>query len=275
MSEDSRVSWAAALAPVPAWLERDLPNRWAACEFLPSVDSTNRWLLDVPDLHVDRYHVCVAREQTAGRGRRGRSWLSAPDSGLTFSLGRGLDPLQRPAPALSLAVGVGVARGLSRLGLHGFGVKWPNDLVTQQGGKLAGILIEARTAGEGRPPALVAGVGLNRSHAGALGLDRAVADLTDLPGGNALPALPDLLHALLIETARAWDAFVLHGLASVFDDYMRLDQLLGRRVRVIDSGSEGIAAGIDPADGALLLRRPDGVERLHAGDLSVRWVDDD
>lgn len=275
MTEDSPVSWAAALAPVPAWLERDLPNRWAACEFLPSVDSTNRWLLDFPDLRSSRYHVCVAREQTAGRGRRGREWRAARDSSLTFSLARGLDPLERPTPALSLAIGVGVARGLSRCGLQGFRLKWPNDLVTEQGGKLAGILVEARAASEGRPPAMVAGVGLNRSDASVLGLDRAVADLTDLAGRNPLPALPELLHALLVEVARAWDAFVLDGLASVFDDYRRLDHLRGRRIQVIDSGREGIAAGIDPYDGALLLRRPDGMERLHSGDVSVSRVDHD
>jgi BirA family transcriptional regulator, biotin operon repressor / biotin---[acetyl-CoA-carboxylase] ligase len=251
-----------------------LPGRWSGFDYLQRVDSTNRWLLDAPALVPDRYHVCVAREQTAGHGRRGRSWMSAPDASLTFSVARALRPNELPSPALSLAVGVGVARGLGRCGFSGFGFKWPNDLVTADGAKLAGILAEARPALEGRRAALVVGVGLNRTGADTLGLrDRRVADLTDLAGPADVP-LPDLLAALLAEIVQAWEGFAHHGLEPIIDDYSRLDHLRGRRVRVIGTGDQGTVAGIDPADGALLLQQASGLKRLYSGEVSVRVSDD-
>lgn len=275
MTDDTRVSWITALKPLPDRLERELPGRWSGFEFLPRVDSTNGRLLNSDELVCEGFRVCVAREQTSGRGRRGRSWVSARDSGLTFSLGRALAPYETSAPALTLAIGVGLARGLSRCGLHGFGFKWPNDLVTGKGAKLAGILVEARSSTGGRLPALVAGVGLNCRDAAMLGLDRDVADLAalaDLSGAD-VPQLPDLLHAILVEIVLAWEAFAREGLKPVLEDYLRLDHLFGQRVEVADSGQEGIAAGVDPVDGALLLQAPDGLRRLYSGDVSVRRVD--
>ncbi|MGM0812558.1 biotin--[acetyl-CoA-carboxylase] ligase [Thioalkalivibrio sp.] len=272
MTDDSLVSWRKALDPLPGRLERELPKRWSGFEFLPSVDSTNRQLLDCQALVHDAYRVCVAREQTAGKGRRGRTWVSAGGSSLTFSLARALRPGEAPAPALALAIGVGVSRGLSRCGLHGFGFKWPNDLVTPEGRKLAGILIEARPRTGGCRPAVVAGVGVNRRDAVALGVDRPTADLGDL-SASSVPGLTDLLQAILVEIARAWDAFARDGLQPVLEDYRRLDHLFGRPVRVTESGREGIAAGVDPVDGALLLQGPGGLERLYSGDVSVRRVD--
>jgi len=265
-----------ALEPLPERLERELPGRWSGFEFLTSVDSTNGRLLDSDELVGDGFRVCVAREQTAGRGRRGRTWVSSGGSGLTFSLGRALAPHEAPAPALTLAIGVGLARGLSRCGLQGFGFKWPNDLVTREGAKLAGILVEARSgAGGRRLPALVAGVGLNWRDATLLALDRDVADLAGMAAlsGADVPQLPDLLHTILVELVLAWEAFAQHGLQPVLEDYLRLDHLFGQRVRVADSGQEGIAAGVDPVDGALLLQGPDGLQRLYSGDVSVRRVD--
>lgn len=257
---------------LPVQLEKELPGRWSGCEFLPSVDSTNRWLLDSTALESDAYQFCIAREQTAGKGRRGRAWVSATGSSLTFSVARALAPGEAPSPALALAIGVGLARGLARCGLRGFGFKWPNDLVTTDGRKLAGILIEARPRTPERPPALVAGVGLNCRDASTLGVDRPTADLGDLAPSDA-PELPALLQAVLAEIVRAWDAFARDGLNPVLEDYRRLDHLFGQRVRVTESGKEGVAAGVDPVDGALLLQGLDGLERLYSGEVSVRRVD--
>lgn len=255
---------------LPRRLESALPGRWSGFDYLPSVDSTNRWLLESPALVPERYQVCIAREQTAGHGRRGRSWISAPDASLTFSVARALRPNELPSPALSLAVGVGVARGLGRCGFSGFGFKWPNDLVAADGAKLAGILAEARPALEDRPAALVVGVGLNRTGAATLGVrDRRVADLTDLAGPVDVP-LAELLAALLAEIVQAWEGFARHGLAPVIDDYARFDHLRGRPISVSGTGERGVAAGIDPADGALLLQQAGGLKRLYSGEVSVQ-----
>lgn len=254
-------------------LEQALPAHWAEVECLAQVDSTNRHLLACPDLVPERYRVCLAREQTAGHGRRGRAWISAGEASLSFSVARALRPGERPNPALTLAIGVGLARALVRCGYRGFGLKWPNDVVTADQAKLAGILVEARGAGVDRRAAVVVGVGLNRSGAQALGLDRAVADLTDLPGPSSL-GLADLLEAVLSELVQAWEGFARHGLMPFVEEYACLDALRGQRIRVSDTGAQGVAAGIDGTDGALLLQQPKGLTRLYSGDVSVQWLGD-
>ncbi len=274
MTDYSPEAWQRGLDGLADGLEADLPGRWAAAHCLDRVDSTNRQLLESSTLVPDRYAVCVAREQTAGHGRRGRAWVSSADASLTFSVARALWPDEGPDPALSLALGVGVARGLERCGFSGFGFKWPNDLVTSEGAKLGGILVEARAAREDRRAALVVGVGLNRVGADTLGVDRRVADLSRLPGPGKT-ALTDLLRPLLVELVQAWDGFARYGLAFVAEDYKRLDYLHGRRITVLDTGEEGIAAGIDHGDGALLLQRPEGLKRLYSGEISVRVVGDE
>ena len=274
MTDYSPEGWERSLNGLADGLEAELPGRWGAAHCLQRVDSSNRRLLESSTLVPDRYEVCVVREQTAGHGRRGRAWVSSGAASLTFSVARALRPDEAVDPALSLAVGVGVARGLERCGFSGFGFKWPNDLVTEGGAKLAGVLVEARAAREDRLPALVVGVGLNRVGADTLGVDRRVADLSQLPG-PAKAALPDLLRAVLVELVRAWDGFARYGLVHVADDYARLDYLRGRRITVLDTGEEGIAAGIDHGDGALLLQRPDGLKRLYSGEISVRVLGDD
>lgn len=274
MTDYSSGKWERSLDGLADGLEADLPGRWGAAHCLQRVDSTNRQLLESNTLVPDRHEVCVAREQTAGHGRRGRAWVSSPEGSLTFSVARALWPDEAVDPALSLAVGVGVARGLERCGFSDFGFKWPNDLVTEDGAKLAGVLVEARAAREDRLPALVVGVGLNLVGADTLGVDRRVADLSQLPGA-AEAGLPDLLRAVLVEVVRAWDDFARSGLACVAEDYARLDYLRGRKVTVLDTGEEGIAAGIDHGNGALLLQRPDGLKRLYSGEISVRVLGDD
>jgi BirA family transcriptional regulator, biotin operon repressor / biotin---[acetyl-CoA-carboxylase] ligase len=102
--------------------------------------STNTLLRDagsaVPEL-------LAAEEQTAGRGRLGRRWRSAPGAGATFSIRRPMRCEQRRLAGLSVAVGVSSARALRRLGARGVALKWPNDLMVDKR-KLGGILIETR-----------------------------------------------------------------------------------------------------------------------------------
>ena len=87
--------------------------------------------------------LIAAEEQTAGRGRRGRRWHSAPGAGITFSLARRVDRPARELAALSLVAGVAVARALHARGVKAARLKWPNDLVVD-GAKLGGILVETR-----------------------------------------------------------------------------------------------------------------------------------
>ena len=88
--------------------------------------------------------VIVADKQTAGRGRRGRNWLSSPESSLTFSVLWRFSGNAASLSGLSLAVGVGLARAMESLGAAGVCLKWPNDVLLRSGdgfAKLAGVLI--------------------------------------------------------------------------------------------------------------------------------------
>ena len=89
--------------------------------------------------------VLVVDRQTAGRGRRGRSWASSPDSSLTFSLLWRFEGGVERLAGLSLAVGVALVRAVSAFGVSGAALKWPNDILLN-GGKLAGILVELTSA---------------------------------------------------------------------------------------------------------------------------------
>src|SRR6185503_2956197 len=99
--------------------------------------------------------LLAAEEQTAGRGRRGRRWHSAPGAGATFSLGRRVRRPVRELAALSLVAGVAAARALRALGLQQAALKWPNDLMVD-GAKLGGILVENRDSNYA-----VIGIGIN------------------------------------------------------------------------------------------------------------------
>jgi BirA family biotin operon repressor/biotin-[acetyl-CoA-carboxylase] ligase len=131
--------------------------------------------------------LLAAEAQSAGRGRRGRKWRSAPGAGATFSIRRHLRCEQRRLPGLSVAVGISAARARRRLGARGIVVKWPNDLMVSRR-KLGGILIETRTQlrSDAGPAAdgstVIVGVGINCRAQPRLGarLARGVAALDEV-----------------------------------------------------------------------------------------------
>src|SRR5690349_2264995 len=116
--------------------------------------STNALLRDEGRADV----LLAAEQQTAGRGRRGRRWHSAPGSSAMFSLAKIVRRPSRELAGLSLVAGVGAARALRALGAARVALKWPNDLV-MDGAKLGGILVETSS----RAPATLAviGIGIN------------------------------------------------------------------------------------------------------------------
>jgi BirA family transcriptional regulator, biotin operon repressor / biotin---[acetyl-CoA-carboxylase] ligase len=207
--------------------------------------------------------LLVAIEQTQGRGRLGRHWLSSADASLTFSLSL---PLERADwSGLSLAVGVALACALDPVGPQ-IGLKWPNDLwLRQEGGgrKLGGILIEAVGLGEHRMA--VIGVGLNVL---PLHLAEPVASLSEIDPQAAPPAT---LSRVMPALAQALQRFERGGFGAFEADYAGRDLLLGHPVVTTDGACpKGDAIGVD-ADGALLVRDAHGVtHRITGGEVSVR-----
>lgn len=224
--------------------------------------------------------LLVAERQTAGRGRRGRSWQSAPGASLTFSLALPLAPASWSG--LSLAVGAALADALDppagsvppRIGL-----KWPNDLwltdAPGRGRKLGGVLIETVVVGGRRM--VVVGVGLNIAP-----LPTAAGTPRELAHGYAslqelAPPLqaPAVLHRVALPLVRALLQFEREGFAGFAPAYERRDLLRGRPVAAVDAANaaasvSGVAEGVAP-NGALRVRGDDGVLReVISGEVSVR-----
>lgn len=219
--------------------------------------------------------LLVAIDQTAGRGRLGRHWHSAPGASLTFSLAL---PLQRPDwSGLSLAVGLAVVEALDPEGSR-LGLKWPNDLMLLQSGadsapgkrpwmgrKLGGILIESVPTGDQRTA--VIGIGVNIEPQPVAEADYDVAALTDLwPTATAA----DALARIGVPLVQALLAFERDGFAPLQEAYARRDVLRGRQVKTTDVAMpEGVADGVD-GDGALKVTGGGRTRRIVSGEVSVR-----
>jgi len=211
--------------------------------------------------------LLVARNQTAGRGRAGRSWLSSSEGSLTFSLAWRFEGGLARLTGLPLAIGVALAETLDRLGVQ-VGLKWPND-VLRDGDKLAGILIETQAAPAGGVWAVI-GIGLNLL----------MPDELEAQIGRSVASLPwlarmdrnELLAALLDGLAGALREFEHAGFAAFAARWNLRHAWQGETVTVLDGGTvlhEGSAAGVDDA-GRLLLDTADGRITVLAGDVSLR-----
>ena len=238
-----------------------------------TVDSTNTVLAERLREGAGAPELCTAEIQTAGRGRRGRRWVSGLGQSLVLSVSWRFTMRPGGLSGLSLAVGVALVEALAAGGFDGAMLKWPNDLIVDDR-KLAGILVEASQA---RPDsaACVVGVGFNLDL--ARGLMRAGFDRIDQPWTDFARAFGRIpaRNALASRSANAiLDACELyrdHGLARFVARWERLDALRGRPVRVLSAGTplEGVARGID-ADGALLVEHAAGLTRCDAGEVRVR-----
>jgi BirA family biotin operon repressor/biotin-[acetyl-CoA-carboxylase] ligase len=220
--------------------------------------------------------LLIAEKQTAGRGRAGRAWHSAPGASLTFSLAWKFDLPLRALVGLPLAVGVGIAEALRAFEVE-TRLKWPNDILFE-GRKLGGILIEsAPVAGTPDATWAVAGVGLNMAIPDTMAarIDRPVADLASAGRPGAASAHEDqnrLVAALLTSLAEVMAQFEARGLAAFVPRWNALHAYAGRSVVLIDNGEtvhEGSAVGIDET-GRLLIDTANGRVEVMAGDVSLR-----
>jgi BirA family transcriptional regulator, biotin operon repressor / biotin---[acetyl-CoA-carboxylase] ligase len=200
--------------------------------------------------------LIAAEQQTAGRGRRGRRWHSAPGAGITFSLSRKIHRPTRELPALSLVAGVAVARALRALGPE-VRVKWPNDLVVG-GAKLGGILVETRSSGHA-----VIGIGINcRPTPGlAARVRREVAYLGNTVKRN------DVIRRIGLALMEALDAFERSGLDALRAEWEAMDAHAGQRLRVRLANGKvltGTASGL-AQDGSLQLLTRTGMQAVTSG----------
>ena len=252
-------------AGLPAALRRKLgalENQWR-------LDSTSselaRRVAGLPDLSF-----VFADWQDAGRGRRGRQWLSSPAANLQFSCLKRFAGGYAALSGLSLATGIVVARALEDCGVRGVGLKWPNDLVHEDA-KLGGILIEL--GGEFMGPChAIVGVGVNvhLPEAFRTTLDRPCVDIAGLSGDKS-PSRNVLAAALIARLIEALDVFDRSGFAAFAEDWVGRDALAGRRIRVegVRGTFDGVAAGVD-ARGALKVSVADEIRSIDSAEVTVR-----
>lgn len=248
-------------------LGRKVPAHWSI-EVQARCDSTNSELVRRSD---PTPVALFALEQTAGRGRRGRIWSARPGDSLTFSLAFDFPCRADALAGLSLAVGVALADALVAQGVDGIALKWPNDLM-RHGGKLGGILIELASASGGGTRAVI-GVGLNLAPpAEGDYASPPVALYADTPGQDDWLRLA---AALLDALADALPLFADQGFAAFSERWNGYNLHAGRDVVMLDEPQahlvllRGRCVGVD-RDGALLLDCGGRIERVLAGDVSLR-----
>ena len=245
--------------PARAWLTR-------LC-IRAHIDSTNSALMRAGQTRDVDGEVLIAETQTAGRGRRGREWMSPFGRNLAMSLGVRIDRPLREIGAVGLAVGVAVAGALVELGVRDVTLKWPNDILLEAR-KLCGILIELPAAKE--PACIVIGIGINIGGMSTVAplLDQAVADVAEqLPDASR-----NRLAGMVIDAVyNACKQFETYGFARMKSEYETLHRFHGESVRLIVGTEEvtGTVAGVG-MDGALLLETESGIRNFVGGEVSLR-----
>ncbi len=270
---------ASAGDPLDATLIRDgvsrsLRSRLRHVEVAWTVASTNTVLLERSPPPHGECDVALAEFQSAGRGRRGRTWLAPPGGAVCLSLSWTFAQMPRDVGSLSLAIGVCVLRALGKLGVTDLTLKWPNDVLLADA-KLGGILIELRAEAAG-PACAVIGIGLNVALGAALiaqisATGMAAADLS--ASGTSRPARNAIAAGVIDACLGGLFEFEREGLRAFMDEWRRADALRGRAVTVSngDERTRGLARGID-VSGALLVEAAQGMRKFFSGEVSVRAV---
>lgn len=234
---------------------------------IPVIDSTNQYLIQrISELKSG--DVCIAEYQSAGRGRRGRQWISPFGRNLYLSMYWKLDQGPAAAIGLSLVVGVIMAEVLQKLGADGVKVKWPNDLYLNDK-KLSGILVEL-TGKTGDVAHIVTGIGINiaMSKNQTETINQQWINLEQVGikiDRNELAC--EITNAL----REAFVQFEKQGLSVFIERWKRLDNFMDRRVKLIIGEKEifGIAKGIND-QGALLLEQDGKIIPYIGGEISLR-----
>ena len=251
----------------PEAITRDLETRFIGQRviYYPSVTSTNELAKEEARRGAEEGTVVIAGEQTVGRGRLRRSWLS-PEGSIALSLV--LRPGVAQLPSLIMVASLAVARSIEAVTGLKPRLKWPNDVLVGDR-KVSGILVESEVRGSSVDYAVI-GIGVN--------VNFRVADFPEIPPtATSLSdelekevSLVGLIRRLLVELEGLYLTLAAGG--SIYSEWRDSLVTLGKEVRVESGGATqvGIAQSV-ARDGSLLLRRPDGsLSRIVAGEVTLR-----
>ena len=220
----------------------------------------------------DRLSIAVCETQTAGRGRRGRQWLSPYARNIYCTIGLKLSVKADRLGLVSIACGVALCRAMANCGFDNVKIKWPNDLVVDDGSqkyKLGGILIESRPAGDGYFAAV--GFGLN--------VHMSQSELNEIPQPATSLALisksdiqrQPVLVAAMISIVDQFKFFGNADIEALLEEFSRYDAYRNQQVVVLtgDKSLSGLCMGID-STGQLLVKTGDKVQSFAAAEISLR-----
>jgi BirA family biotin operon repressor/biotin-[acetyl-CoA-carboxylase] ligase len=232
-----------------------------------TIDSTNTCARALAGCWAAEGTVVFAEEQTAGKGRLGRSWTSAPGDNLTFTIV--LRPSLPPTSLnlLPLLTGVAVSQAIERFCGVKTECKWPNDLLIG-GRKVAGILLESSFKQE-MVEYVVIGVGLNVNQTEfPAEIEHRATSLRLITGAPI--DRPGLFREIMSSLEDRYDRLAIEGYDSIVPEWLLRSPMVGRQIEVSQDGAvfTGVVRGIG-AEGALLLETAGQVKGLVAGDVTI------
>ena len=233
------------------------------------VGSTNDVAKALAEEGAAHGEVVVAERQTAGRGRRGRSWSSPPRRNVYLSAILRPDLPPARASEVTLLASVAVCQAVRLAGVAAAAIKWPNDVLAS-GRKLAGVLTEMAAEVE-RVQWMVVGIGVNVNATAGDFPEELRGSATSLLVERGAPLPRALFAAALLTALEEWlDRHAADGFAPVRAAWREMSDTLGHEVRIRGGVADltGVAEDVDEA-GALLVRTPTGLERVIAGDVEM------
>jgi BirA family biotin operon repressor/biotin-[acetyl-CoA-carboxylase] ligase len=252
---------------IRAHLNNNAQRYLATLEILTEIGSTNSYLLNKPNL--PNGYVCLAEQQTAGRGRHNKPWHSPFGKNICLSIAWHFSEIKQ-ITGLSIAVGVAVANTLVNYGLPSIDLKWPND-VWYQRKKLCGILVEINKENNNNCYRAVIGVGINVDNPkGENIIDQPWIDIATIT--QQTPKRNLLVSFLLNELFNTLVIFQTQGLTSFLPQWQQYDILLNKPITVFYQHEQltGVAVGIDQ-NGNLLVDFNGVIKPVFSGEVSVRF----
>lgn len=235
------------------------------------IDSTNSYLLRKIPNQISKGQTCVAEYQHAGRGRRGRQWLSPFGSHIYLSMYWPLEQGMSQAMGLSLVIGLAISDAIAFYVNEDVQLKWPNDIYIQ-GKKVAGILVELEGQTQGLSHCVI-GVGINVQMPSSIGeqIDQPWTDLSQhlqqkIDRNELVAQIISNMNKRLIQHQQ-------DGFAGMLDDWHSKDLFLNKAVKIITGSKEtkGIYRGVNE-QGAMLLECDNKVVPIYGGEVSLRGI---
>jgi len=228
------------------------------CHFFDSLESTSTFLSDLPFSPATQ--LCIAREQTQGKGQHGREWASLRDGSILFSI-RQVFNNKTNLNGLSLLVGIAIIKALEiECQNKEFKIKWPNDIYLRKH-KLAGILLENQLHKGSH--SVVIGVGVNYHLHEKISSNTSWIDLKSLD--KKLPEIQQMTASIIDSVLKIIEQFKLYGLSNLLSQWDQYDMLKGTKIMSTEVGKsfEGEVIGISDL-GALKVLTKNGIKELYS-----------